>query len=279
MSDIMEFKKTIGLPYFSISLKLDSDVCSLSAMTLNNDRSVTKVFADGYIVIDPDFALSTLSSHWYGIASPFMGENLADYIFDFTDLVEGLNGVNFHISRNKNDICVGSHNGEYLGSDSVCVVEILLTLGNELAKLSSENVSKLWFRVSSKTELPPFAVIDDVSFCQSKEDFDSEVAWYAQADNQSIDDYISTAHYEFLKQVSFELGFEDYSQHSDVGQKKTPTSSNLASEEALTRMRCHVKLKTGMTDEEIYHASISQRNMDVRSAKVFEKFYPNRLYP
>jgi hypothetical protein len=216
-----------------------------------------------------DGALAVLVEKFAPLAGPFAGCDDEGRL-DLGSLV-GKSGI--VLTRHGVFLRLGQQGREEVrfGSESVIVLEILASLGNELALHSeNEDLKRAWRSVVDGSEILPMPVNDWTG--DGRDDTTlAEAVWYSDRIGQDVEYYVSAAKWlrarQYLyamKQLSAEPTREEYDFASELV---------LPPPEEIDILVAAAAAGFGQDVEEFVRDAVSDRNISVRQEVVFKRWY------
>lgn len=262
----------VGLPMFHVSLERtgDADLLEVGAVFDGRYRNVPGAFRKQRLVGGIDGALGALADGFENLAGEFSGNADEEGRFDLAALV---GQRDLWLERRGRFIRLkGRDRAEIrFASESVIVLEILVALGNEMARLTSNSgLRDAWLKVAGRCEVLP---MDSENWFEpaSDERLHSEARWYASRIGQDSAAYEDAARWLRARQMLFAVG--ELSAEPEWQDYAGKTRLDLPSRHEIDDLVRRAAAAIGQDIGEFVRDAIADRNNAVRQEVVFRRWY------
>lgn len=262
----------VGLPMFHVFLEKADEayLLEVGAVYDGKYKNIPGAFRKKELVGGIDGALRTLVQGLDGLSGEFSGNSDPDGLFDVGALV---GHSDLRLVRHGRFLRLqGREQAEIrFSSESVIVLEVLVALGNEMARLTSDaGLRSAWLEAAARCDVLPMDV-DNWFEPVSIERLRHEAGWYASRLGQTLDVYENASRWLHARQIFFaakeldvEPTWEDY---AGVSVLDTPGSQEID----IMVARAAAILKQSV--EEFVCDALAGRNNAVRQEVVFRRWY------
>jgi len=262
----------VGLPMFYVSLEQadDGDRLEVGAVFDGRYRNIPGAFRKEKLVGGIEGALTAFIDGIDALAGEFSGNADNEGSFDLASLV-GRDDLKL-VRRGRFIRLVGRGDAEIrFSSESVIVLEVMVALGNELARLSSsDEMRDTWRQVADRCDVLP---MDSENWFEAAplEKVLAEAEWYAGHIGQDLEYYVDAARWLRARQMLYamkELASEPTrEEYESVAMLDLPSSAEIDGLVARAAAGMKQPVDGFVAD------AISDRNIGVRQEVVFRRWY------
>lgn len=262
----------VGIPMFYVGLERadDGDRLEVGAAFDGRYRNIPGAFRKERLVGGIDGAIAAFIDGFDALAGEFSGNVDNEGSFDLGSLV-GQNDLKL-VRRGRFIRLVGKGDAEIrFSSESVIVLEVMVALGNEMARLSSsDEMREAWRKVADRCDVLP---MDAEHWFEAAplEKILAEAEWYAGHIGQDLKYYVDAARWLRARQILYAMGElaseptrEEYDSAARLDLPPTAEIDGLVARAA-----------DGMKQpvDEFAADAISDRNICMRQEVVFRRWY------
>lgn len=263
----------IGLSLFHVSIERTKTSCKLSAGASesgNYDRPALEFFRNQTLIGGSDGALRGLVAQFESFAGKFAGNSAPEGALDLGGLVGEAQPV---LQRRGLFIRLHDQNGIELPfrSESVIVLEVILSLGDELAAHSSDNsLVEAWNTLRAKCDLLPMpreTSFDEPPLPRAL----AEAEWYSSKLGQNLDYYVQAA--KWLRARQFLYAFGRMHAEPTREEYRIDVILDLPPVEDIDKLAAEAAEGARQTVEEFGADAVFDRNVSARDEVVFRRWY------
>jgi len=260
----------IGMECFSLSLRRTDGALSLDGVA-EDGSGFASFWEPARLPIEPSAAIAALASSWPEIAGPFHPAGTDRGAFDLSSLVGRRGEAVLEREGTEAVLKTGGKSIE-LGRHSVVAVEVLLKLGNLLAKEAGAEHARRWREASEGTDLFPFPALSNELEPEPGSSGD-ELAWHAARLGCDPLAFRLAAIWLHARQVLFGVFGEGCDvPHGDWSPASLPPG--LPGEEEVMAMAQRAAAALGKDVAEVVETAVVSRNADARQLTVYRRWYP-----
>lgn len=265
----------IGLPMFHVTV---DDLIGVRGVVFSagagspgqRHAGSRRIFERAVLPTGADGALAVMVDRFEALAGPFAGIDDETGCFDLAELV-GEAGVMLTRRGVFIRLSQPGHEEIRFGSESVIVLEVLASLGNELAaRAQDEELKRAWCALLERCEILPMAANDWFDGREDQTEL-SEARWYADRIGQDHDYYIRAAKWLRSRQFLFAMGH--LPSEPTAAEYAPEAVLDLPNGEELDALVLRASEGFGQSPDDFVADAVSDRNIVVRQKVVFQRWY------
>lgn len=217
-----------------------------------------------------DGALAVMVDRFEALAGPFAGVEDEEGSFDLAELVGETGAM---LTRNGLFIRLSTAGEEQIrfGSESVIVLEVMASLGNEFARRSQdEELKRAWNTLLGRCEILPMAANDWLDGHRDRAEF-VEAKWYADRLGQDLEYYVGAAKWLRARQFLFAMGH--LPSEPTAAEYDPDATLDLPCDDELRAFVQKASDEFGQSIDEFVLDAVSDRSIMVRQKVVFQRWY------
>lgn len=265
----------IGIPMFHVTVDdlIGAGGCVLSLGAGSPEHAHAgsrRIIERTGLPLGADGALAVMVDRFEALAGPFAGIEDEAGSFDLAELV-GETGAMLTRRGLFIRLSVAGEEQIRFGSESVIVLEVLASLGNELAARSQdEELKRAWSALLGRCEILPMAANDWLDGHRDHVEL-VEAKWYADRLGQDQDYYVGAAKWLRSRQFLFAMGH--LPSEPTTAEYDPDATLDLPGDDELRALVQKASDGFGQSVDDFVADAVSDRNIVVRQKVVFQRWY------